>query len=168
MQEAEEKHEKSLKSEPKIELKSGKMTSKNRSRKLMRKGGGGVTPRTPSLSSKNPPDRIYPRKKTNIRSGPVGARGVFNWKLAFPIYYISIILVFFVRYILSGGFLDVKLGGCGVTPPTAQTPFFASIFAIDFWRSFFRILAQFLDHSFDEFSYIGSLFSSMFFVSIFH
>jgi hypothetical protein len=29
-------------------------------------------------------------------------------------------------------------------------------------------LAQFLDHSFDEFSYIGSLFSSMFFVSIFH
>ena len=27
---------------------------------------GGATPRTPSLSSKNPPDRIYPRKKTNI------------------------------------------------------------------------------------------------------
>ena len=26
----------------------------------------GVTPRTPSLTSKNPPDRIYPRKKTNI------------------------------------------------------------------------------------------------------
>jgi hypothetical protein len=39
MQEAVEKHGKSLKSEPKMELKSGKMTSKNRSRKLMRKRG---------------------------------------------------------------------------------------------------------------------------------
>lgn len=28
--------------------------------------GGGVTPHPPSLTSKNPPDRIYPRKKTNI------------------------------------------------------------------------------------------------------
>ena len=27
---------------------------------------GGVTPHPPSLTSKNPPDRIYPRKKTNI------------------------------------------------------------------------------------------------------
>ena len=25
---------------------------------------GGVTPHPPSLTSKNPPDRIYPRKKT--------------------------------------------------------------------------------------------------------
>ena len=44
--------------------------------------------------------------------------------------YLSIILVFFLGYILSGGFFDVKLGGCGVTPPPAQTPFFASIFSI--------------------------------------
>ena len=70
------------------------------------------------------------RMASSIRSGPVGARGVFNSKLAFPIYYISITLVFFLGYILSGGFFDVKLGGCGVTPPTAQTLFFASIFSI--------------------------------------
>jgi hypothetical protein len=30
------------------------------------KGGGGVTPHPPSLTSKNPPDRVSPRKKTNI------------------------------------------------------------------------------------------------------
>ena len=70
------------------------------------------------------------RMAYSIRSGPVGARGVFNSKLAFPICYISIILVFFLGYILSGGFFDVKLGGCGVTPPTAQTLFFASICSI--------------------------------------
>ena len=119
-------------------------------------------------SSKNEGAAVSRRMASSIRSGPVGARGVFNFKLAFPICFISIILVFFLGYILSGGFFDVKLGGCGVTPPTAQTPFFASIFATDFWRSFFRILAPFLDHFFDEFSYFGSLFSSMFFVSIFH
>ena len=81
-------------------------------------------------SSKNEGAAVSRRMAFSIRSGPVGARGVFNCKLAFPIYYISIILIFFQGYILSGGFFDVKLGGCGVTPDSAQTPFFASICSI--------------------------------------
>jgi hypothetical protein len=81
-------------------------------------------------SSKNKGAAVSRRMASSIRSGPVGARGVFNSKLAFPIFYISFKLVFFLGYILSGRFFDVKLGGCGVTPPTAQTLFFASIFSI--------------------------------------
>ena len=70
------------------------------------------------------------RMASSIRSGPVGARGVFSSKLAFPICYISIILIFFLGYILSGGFFDVKLGGCGVTPPPPFSHQFASICSI--------------------------------------
>ena len=62
--------------------------------------------------------------------GPWAPEACLTRNLHSLIYYISIILVFFLGYILSGGFFDVKLGGCGVTPPPAQTPFFASIFSI--------------------------------------
>ena len=62
-------------------------------------------------SSKNEGAALSRRMASSIRSGPVGARGVFNFKLAFPICFISIILVFFLGYILSGRFFDVKLGG---------------------------------------------------------
>ena len=78
--------------------------------------------------------------------GPWAPEACLTRKLHSLIYYISIILAFFLGYILSGGFFDVKLGVRCVTPDSAQTPFFASIFAIDFWRSFFRILAPFLVH----------------------
>ncbi len=108
-------------------------------------------------SSKNEGAAVSRRMASSIRSGPVGARGVFNSKLAFPIYYISIILVFFLGYILSGGFFDVKLGGCGVTPPPPFShqfyQFSRSIFGghfsgfwLHFWITFlmsFHILALF-------------------------
>jgi hypothetical protein len=99
------------------------------------------------------------RMASSIRSGPVGARGVFNcWLLLL----LSIILVFFLGYILSGGFFDDKLGVRGVTPPCAKTPFSASIFAIDFWRSFFRILAPFVVHFWVIFHVLSMLPASLF------
>ena len=78
--------------------------------------------------------------------GPWAPEACLTRKLHSLPSFLSIILVFFLGYILSGGFFDDKLGVRGVTPPCAKTPFSASIFAIDFWRSFFRIVAPYLVH----------------------
>ena len=62
--------------------------------------------------------------------GPWAPETCLTENLHSLIYYISIILVFFLGYILSGGFFDVKLGVRGVTPPPPFSHQFASIFSI--------------------------------------
>ena len=81
-------------------------------------------------SSKNEGAAVSRRMASSISApGPWAPEACLTRNLhSLCVIYLSIILVFFLGYILSGGFFDVKLGGCGVTPPTAQTPFFASIF----------------------------------------
>ena len=117
----------------------------------------------PKQNTKTPSPKMRGRRchaawRLQSAPGPWAPEACLTRKL----HSLSIILVFFLGYILSGGFFDDKLGVRGVTPPCAQTPFSASIFAIDFWRSFFRILAPFVVHFWVIFHVLSMLPASLF------